>query len=140
MIEYCAVDQESNSSECLENEDGAGYESLKRPLAHTVLEAFIQFKLGMFSMDGTKLSENWVLAQRQQLGWPTINSTAFRLHVLIFRENRAVALKVIAARAGTVELDNLLKLKAISPEHPGHSHLPESLDHFQHTGINGTHT
>jgi serine/threonine-protein kinase SRPK3 len=51
-----------------------------------------------------------------------------------------VALKIITARAGTVELDTLLRLKAISPEHPGHSHLPESLDHFHHTGINGTHT
>jgi hypothetical protein len=57
---------------------------------------------------------------------------------LISRENRAVALKVIAARAGTVQLQTLLKLKDIAPEHPGQRHLPELLDHFKHKGPNGT--
>jgi hypothetical protein len=42
---------------------------------------------------------------------------------LTYSTRRAVALKIIAACCGTSGLDNLLKLNAIAPGHPGHRHL-----------------
>jgi serine/threonine-protein kinase SRPK3 len=51
-----------------------------------------------------------------------------------------VALKVTAARAGTVELDTLWRLWSFAPDHPGHRYLPEVLDHFVHKGPNGEHS
>ena len=131
MVEYYVAAQESNSSDWLENVDAEGYQVIEETLSAYGSGGFHPVQIGDIF--------NGRYQVIRKLGFGT-TSTSFRLRVLKFRQNRAVALKVTTTRAGTVELDNLLRYKAISPEHPGQSHLPELLDHFQHTGINGTHT
>lgn len=57
------------------------------------------------------------------------------------RHHQQVALKILKADVSknNQELSMLLKLATSDLDHPGKAHVIELLDHFHHTGPNGTH-
>src|SRR5271154_2378588 len=80
------------------------------------------------------------MAELRPYGLQKIKGSHSTQTSLTKRNNRAVALKIAAANTGSIELDNLLKLKKIDPQNPCHRHLPELLDHFEHSQGEYTHT
>lgn len=64
-----------------------------------------------------------------------------KTNFLLPRFQRHVALKILKADASrhNKELSILLHLPDPGLEHPGHRHVVQLLDHFEHKGPNGTH-
>jgi serine/threonine-protein kinase SRPK3 len=141
MTSYYISGHSSNSSDCLDFEDAERHEAIEEALGAYGPNGFHPVNVGDVFEERYEVVRKLGFG-RESTVWLADDKKYLQLTCvsLIAREGRAVALKVIAAHAGGVELENLLKLKNISSEHPGRQHLPELLDYFEHNGVNGTHS
>jgi serine/threonine-protein kinase SRPK3 len=140
MTQYYVSYQSSVPSDCLDATDAASWRNIEETLDADGPGGFHPVQLGDIFGGRYEVVRKIGFGRESTVWLADDKRHIYLLRVLIPRNSQAVALKVIAARAGTVELENLLRLQKLAPEHPGHDHIPELLDHFEHKGPNGTHS
>lgn len=142
MTEYYKSYQPSVLSDCLDVTDEARFGLIEETIGAYGPEGFHPVQLGDVFGGRYEVVRKLGFGRDSTVWLADDTRYIHPICILVFntRDSRAVALKIIAARAGTIEMENLLKLQKIEPGHPGHSHLPDLLDHFEHKGPNGTHS